>query len=117
VFSHRIADWTTSTSKETTLTLDAIDRALHQRPLQYHRDEEESKHVHHSDAGGQHPSFRFTPHLLESCINASIGTAGDALDNALTESVIGLYKTPVDETCGPWHTIQEVDVATTTYAD
>jgi putative transposase len=52
--------------------------------------------VHHSDVGSQHPSFRFTPYLLESGINASIGTIGDALDNALAESMIGLYKTQVD---------------------
>lgn len=56
--------------------------------IQYHREEEESKLVHHSDAGRQHTSFRFTPRLLESDINASIGTVGDALDNTLAESMI-----------------------------
>jgi transposase InsO family protein len=49
--------------------------------------------VHHSDAGSQHTSFRFTPHLLESGINASVGTVGDALDNTLAEPMIGLRKT------------------------
>ncbi|MGB6164236.1 MAG: integrase core domain-containing protein [Pseudonocardiaceae bacterium] len=85
--------------------------------LQYHRDEGESKLVHHSDAGRQHTSFRFTPHLLESGIDASIGTVGDALDNTLAESMIGLRKTQLIKPCGPWHTIQEVDIATTAYVD
>ena len=61
--------------------------------LQYHRNEEENKLAHHSDAGRRHTSFRFTPHPLESGINASIGTVGDALDNTLTEPMIGLRKT------------------------
>jgi putative transposase len=56
--------------------------------LQYHREEGESKLVHHSDAGRQHTSFQFTPHLLESDIDASIGTVGDALDNTLAQSTI-----------------------------
>lgn len=49
--------------------------------------------MHHSDAGGQHTSLRFTPHLLESGIDASVGTVGDALDNTLAEAMIGLRKT------------------------
>jgi len=73
--------------------------------------------MHHFDVGSQHPSFRFTPHLLESGIDASIGTVGDTLDNTLAESTIGLYKTQLIKPRGPWHTIQEVDVATTAYAD
>jgi len=61
--------------------------------------------------------FRFTPHLLESGIDASVGTVGDALDNTLAESMIGPYKTQLIKPCGPWHTIQEVDVTTTAYVD
>lgn len=56
--------------------------------LQYHREEGENKLLHHSDAGRQHTSFRFIPHLLESDIDTSIGTVGDALDNTLAESMI-----------------------------
>jgi transposase InsO family protein len=60
---------------------------------QYHREEEKSKLAHHSDAGGQHTSSRFTPHPLESGIDASVGTVGDALDNTPAETMIGSRKT------------------------
>ena len=76
-----------------------------------------NKLAHHSDAGGQHTSFRFTPHLLESDIDASIGTVGDALDNTLTESMMVLRNTQLIKPLGPWHTIQEVDVTTAEYVD
>ncbi len=72
---------------------------LHQR--HYHWEEGEGKLVHHSDAGSQYTSFRFTQHLHESGIDASIGTVSDALDNALTESTIGLYKTEFTKPRGP----------------
>lgn len=73
--------------------------------------------VHHSDAGSQYTSFRFTQHLIDAGIDASIGTVGDALDNALAESTIGLYKTELIKPNGPWHTIGEVDVATAAWVD
>ena len=75
------------------------------------------KLVHHSDAGSQYTSFRFTQHLLDAGIDASIGTVGDALDNALAESTIGLYKTELIKPNGPWHNIGEVDVATQAWVD
>ena len=73
--------------------------------------------VHHSDAGSQYTSFRFTRHLLDAGIDASIGTVGDALDNALAESTIGLYKTELIKPQGPWHNLGEVDVATAAWVD
>lgn len=73
--------------------------------------------MHHSDAGSQHTSFQFTPHPLESGINASIGTVGDALDNTLAEPMIGLRETQLIKPRDPWHTIQEIDVTTTAYVD
>ncbi len=109
VFSRRIVGWKTSMSKETDLVLDAIDMGLRQRG--YHPSHGVNKLVHHSDAGSQYTSFRFTQHLLDSGIDASIGTVGDALDNALAESTIGLYKTELIKPRGPWHTMKEVDVA------
>ncbi len=115
VFSRRIVGWTTSMSKETDLVLDAIDMGLAQRD--YHWAESADKLVHHSDAGSQYTSFRFTQHLLDSGIDTSIGTVGDALDNALAESTIGLYKTELIKPRGPWHTIKEVDVATAAWLD
>src|SRR6185437_8746135 len=62
-------------------------------------------------------SFRFTQHLLDAGIDASIGSVGDALDNALAESTIGLYKTELIKQLGPWHNMQEVDVATAAWVD
>jgi putative transposase len=70
-----------------------------------------------SDAGSQYTSFRFTQHLLDAGIDASIGTVGDVLDNALAESTIGLYKTELIKPRGPWHNIHEVDVATAAWVD
>jgi putative transposase len=68
--------------------------------------------IHHSDAGSQYTSFRFTTHLIEAGIDASIGTVGDALDNALMESTIGLYKTELIKPRGPWRSHAEVELAT-----
>ena len=67
--------------------------------------------------GKRYTSFRFTHHLLDAGIDASIGTAGDALDNALAESTIGLYKTELIKPQGPWHNINEVDVATQAWVE
>lgn len=115
VFSRKIVGWTTSTSKETSLVLDTIEMGLQARD--YRGGDGESKLVHHSDAGSQYTSFRFTQHLVDSGVDASIGTVGDALDNALAESLIGLYETELIKPRGPWHKIREVDVATAAWVD
>ena len=115
VFSRKIVGWRARMSKETDLVLDAIDTGLQQRD--YRPGEGVDKLVHHSDAGSQYTSFRFTQHLLDAGIDASIGTVGDALDNALAESTIGLYKTELIKPRGPWHNIHEVDVATAAWVD
>jgi len=73
--------------------------------------------IHHSDAGSHYTSFQFTAHLIESGIDASIGTVGDAYDNALMESAIGLYKTELIDRKGPWKTLAEVELATAEYID
>lgn len=119
VFSRRIVGWKASMSKETDLVLDAIDMGLGHRDYRCGNrcGDGHDKLVHHSDAGSQYTSFRFTSHLVESGIDASIGTVGDALDNALAESAIGLYKTELIKPRGPWHTIGEVDVATAAWVD
>ena len=115
VFSRKIVGWQAGMSKETDLVLDAIDMGLRDR--HYRPGPGFDKLVHHSDAGSQYTSFRFTQHLLDAGIDASIGTVGDALDNALAESTIGLYKTELIKPNGPWHNIGEVDVATHTWVD
>jgi putative transposase len=114
VFSRKIVGWTCSMSKETDLVLDAIDRGLQHRD---YRADDEEKLVHHSDAGSQYTSFRFTQHLIDSGIDASIGTVGDALDNALAESTIGLYKTELIKPQGPWHNKREVEIATAAWVE
>ena len=115
VFSRKIVGWRASTSKETDLVLDAIGMGLRDR--RYRPSPGVDKLVHHSDAGSQYTSFRFTQHLVDTGIDASIGTVGDALDNALAESTIGLYKTELIKPNGPWHNLGEVDVATAAWVD
>lgn len=115
VFSRLIVGWQASMSKETGLVLDAIDTGLRRRDYQW-RDGQD-KLVHHSDAGSQYTSFRFTQHLVDSGIDASIGTVGDALDNALAESTIGLYKTELIKPRGPWHNKKDADAATDAWVD
>ncbi len=65
----------------------------------------------------QYTSFRFTQHLIDAGIDASIGTVGDALDNALAESTIGLFKTELIKPQGPWHNLRGVDAATAAWVD
>ena len=115
VFSRRIVGWSASMSKETDLVLDAIDMGLRLR--RYRETVEHGKLVHHSDAGSQYTSFRFTQHLVDAGIDASIGTVGDALDNALAESTIGLFKTELIKRLGPWHNLREVAAATAAWVD
>lgn len=115
VFSRRIVGWRTAMSKETDLVLDAIDMGLHLR--QYRGSTADGKLVHHSDAGSQYTAFRFTQHLVDAGIDASIGTIGDALDNALAESTIGLFKTELIKPRGPWHNLAEVEVATKAWVE
>lgn len=115
VFSRRIVGWKASMSKETDLVLDAIDHGLRTRDYRYSHGQD--KLIHHSDAGTQYTSFRFTQHLIDSSIDASVGTVGDALDNALAESTIGLYKTELIKSRGPWHNIRGVDVATAEWVE
>jgi putative transposase len=119
VFSRKIVGWRASTSKETDLVLDAIDMGLRHRD--YRQTDGEEKLIHHSDAGSQYTSFRFTQHLIDSNIDsnidASIGTVGDAYDNALAESTIGLYKTALIKPRGPWHNKNEVEIATAAWVE
>jgi putative transposase len=115
VFSRKIVGCTCSMSKETDLVLGAIEQGLRQRD--YQRSDSENRLVHHSDAGSQYTSFRFTQHLIDAGVDASIGTVGDALDNALAESTIGLYKTELIKPQGPWHNKNEVDIATSAWVE
>ena len=115
VYSRAIVGWNAATSKHTPLVLGATDMALWRRDRAGQTIEPGL--VHHSDAGSQYTSFRFTTHLITAGIDASIGTVGDALDNALMESTIGLYKTELIKPRGPWRCLADVELATAEWVD
>ncbi|MFJ7593478.1 IS3 family transposase [Streptomyces sp. NPDC097617] len=115
-FSRRIVGWSASTSKETQLVLDALEMALWQRDRDQHP-HMRGELIHHSDAGSQYTSFRLAEHLDAAGIAASIGSVGDALDNALMESTIGLYKTELIKPQRPWKTLAQVELATAEWID
>ncbi len=110
VFSRRIVGWRVSSSLRTDLALDALEQALHARNLT-------EPLVHHSDRGVQYLSIRYTDRLAEAGIESSVGTVGDSYDNALAESVNGLFKTEVIRRCGPWRSLEEVEFATLEWVD
>jgi len=110
VFSRAIVGWRVSTSLRSDLALDALDQALHARPG--------SKGViHHSDRGTQYTSIRYTERLAAAGIERSVGSVGDSYDNALAESINGLYKTEVIRRRGPWRNVDDVEHATLTWVD
>ncbi|WP_182909957.1 integrase core domain-containing protein [Microbispora sp. H13382] len=115
VYSRAIVGWSAAMSKRATLVLDALDMAM------WRRDRTGRPAgpglIHHSDAGSQYTCFRFTTHLMTAGIDASIGTVGDALDNALMESQIGLYKTGLIRPRGPWRSLAEVELATAEWVE
>jgi putative transposase len=106
-FSRRIVGWQVSTSLRVDLALDALEMALWAR-----RDDPLEGLVHHSDRGGQYLALRYTARLEEAGIVPSVGSKGDSFDNALAETVNGLYKAELIRRRGPWQTAAEVAVAT-----
>jgi len=97
VFARKIVGWRASTSMRADLVLDALEQALYDRT-----DADQDRLVHHSDQGMQYLSIRYTERLAEAGIEPSVGSRGDAYDNAMAESVIGLYKTELIARKGPW---------------
>lgn len=110
VFSRMIVGWRVATSMRTDLVLDALEQALHQRDIT-------ESLIHHSDRGSQYVAFRYTERLAEAGVERSIGSVGDSYDNALAESVIGLYKTELIRKRGPWRGVDDVEFATLEYVD
>ena len=104
-FSRRIVGWRAHTTMRTDLVLDALEQALHDR-------ETDAQLVHHSDRGSQYVSMRYTERLAAAGVAPSVGSVGDAYDNALAESVIGLFKTEVIHRRGPWRGFDDVEYAT-----
>jgi len=105
VFSRRIVGWRVSSSLRSDLALDALEQAVHAR-------EGLEALVHHSDRGVQFLSIRYTERLAEAGIEASVGSVGDSYDNALAETINGLYKTELIHPNGPWRNVDEVEFAT-----
>lgn len=105
VFSRMIVGWRVWNSLRTDLVLDALEQAL------YARTGTEGL-VHHSDRGSQYLSIRYTERLAEAGIESSVGSVGDSYDNAMAESIIGLYKTEMIWLRGPWKNLDEVEYAT-----
>ncbi|WP_407531055.1 IS3 family transposase [Methylobacterium oryzisoli] len=112
VFARRIVGWRVSRSARADLVLDTLEQALHQR-----RPFAGSGLVCHSDRGSQYVSIRYTERLRQAGIEPSVGSIGDSYDNALAETVIGLFKTEVIHRRGPWRSVEAVEFATLEWVD
>ena len=110
VFSRRIVGWRASTSMSTELVLDCLEHAVWARTQDGVSDL--AGLVHHTDAGSQYTSFAFTSRLIEAGVDPSVGSVGDAYDNALAESQIGAYKTELIRPEGPWRDVEHVELET-----
>ena len=111
-YARRIVGWRVSRTAHAGFVLDALEQALHdRRPLRG------AGLVHHSDRGVQYVSIRYTERLAEAGIEPSVGTVGDSYDNALAESVIGLFKTELIRRRGPWRGLEAVEFATLEWVD
>ena len=108
VFARRIVGWRAASSRRSDLALDALEQALYDRETDGH----DTALIHHSDRGSQYLSIRYTERLAEAGLEPSVGSTGDAYDNAMAETVIGLYKTEVIRRDGPWRHLDDVEYAT-----
>ena len=106
VYARRIVGWQVSRTMQTDFVLDALEQALHAR--QPDRD----SLIHHSDRGSQYVSIRYTERLAEAGIEPSVGSRGDSYDNALAETINGLYKAELIHRRAPWRTREAVELAT-----
>lgn len=112
VYSRFIVGWRASRSLRSDLALDALEMAIWARS-----DKELADLVHHSDRGSQYLSIRYTERLDEAGAVRSVGSKGDSYDNALAETIIGLYKTELIRNRGPWKNLDEVEFATLEWID
>jgi putative transposase len=112
VFSRRIVGWRVSNTLRADLALDALEMAVWSR-----RGHDLAGLVHHSDRGVQYLSIRYTERLAAEGAVASVGSRGDSYDNAMAESVIGLYKAELVAARGPWRTVDDVELATLGWVD
>ena len=110
VFSRFIVGWRVSRSIRTDLVLDALEQALWSR-------KPGRGLIHHSDRGSQYLSIRYSERLLDAGIDSSVGSVGDSYDNAMAETINGLYKTEVIRKKGPWKSVEAVEYATLEWVD
>lgn len=111
-FARRIVGWRVSRTAHASFVLDALEQAIHQRQPA-HR----GGLVHHSDRGSQYISIKYTERLAEAGIEPSVGSVGDSYDNALAETINGLYKAEVIHKRGPWRNFEAVEFATLEWVD
>jgi transposase InsO family protein len=111
-YARRIVGWRVSRTAHANFVLDALEQALHER-----RPTHRAGLVHHSDRGSQYVSIRYTERLAEAGIEPSVGSVGDSYDNALAETINGLYKAEVIHRRGPWRSFEAVEFATLTWVD
>ena len=111
-FARRLVGWRVSRSARADFVLDALEQALHQR-----RPVRQAGLVHHSDRGVQYVSIKYTERLAEAGIEPSVGSIGDSYDNALAETVIGLFKAELIHRRGPGRSLEAVEFATLEWID
>jgi putative transposase len=111
-FARRIVGWRVSRSTHAGFVLDALEQALHER-----RPVQGGGLVHHSDRGVQYVSIRYTERLAAVGLEPSVGSVGDSFDNALAETINGLYKAEVIHRRGPWRSFEAVEFATLEWVD
>ena len=111
-YARRIVGWRVSRTATAGFVLDALEQAIHQ-----HQPAKGSKLVAHSDRGAQYLAIRYTERLAEAGIEPSVGSVGDSYDNALAETVIGLFKTEVIRPRGPWRSLEAVEFAMLEWVD
>ena len=112
VYARRIVGWRVSRTAHTGFVLDALEQALHER-----RPARRDGLVHHSDRGSQYLSIKYTERLADAGIEPSVGSVGDSYDNALAETINGLYKAEVIHRRGPWRSFEAVEFATLEWVD
>jgi transposase InsO family protein len=111
-YARRIVGWRVSRTAHASFVLDALEQALHDR-----RPVEGGRLIHHSDRGVQYVSIKYTERLIAAGIEPSVGSVGDSYDNALAETINGLYKTEVIRRRGPWRNLEAVEFATLEWVD
>ncbi len=111
VYARFIVGWCVSRTAHAGFVLDALEQAIHdRRPVN-------DKLIHHSDRGSQYLSIKYTERLAEAGIEPSVGSVGDSYDNALAETINGLYKAEVIHRRGPWRSFEAVEFATLEWVD